>query len=149
MNRKRIRAIGASTIPRVTISLQNIAPVVGADRPVHSSETYIGGNDDNILTEVIRGTLSQLGINRVDLAAAMLFNAINGMFPPPRDADFRRLIAWGIVTGASYTIEQTPTEKEGEIELNIAAFPAYPPLQTAQGKPEAPQGKIWTPGDPV
>lgn len=148
MNRKRIRAIGADTIPRITISLKNIAPTVGAERPAHSSETYIGGNDDNILAEAIRGTLAQLGINRVDLAAAMLFNAINSMFPPPRDTDFRRLIAWGIVTGASYNIEQTPTEEEGVMELSIAAFPAYPPLQTAQGQ-EAPQGKIWTPGDPV
>jgi hypothetical protein len=157
MNRKQIRRIGANTIPCVTVSLKNITPTLGLTRPSTSSQTYLGKNDNNLLSEVIRGTLEQMGVQRYDLAAAMLFHAINSMFPVEQGLDFRRLVAWGITVGADYTVEQEE-HKEGKpgsatentvIDLVIKPFPAFPLAVQQQGQPEVPVSKLWTPGDPV
>ena len=160
MNRKQIRHIGADTIPRVTITLKNLPPGVGVTRPSTSSNTYIGRDDNNLLAEVIRGTLEQMGVERYDLGAAMLFHAINSMFPPEQSLDFRRIVAWGIASGASYIIEmhevkhpaQTsdPTgEDEVTMELTVAPFPAFPPVvQPGQPQKSGPS-KLWQPGDPI
>lgn len=152
MNRKQLRNAGATTIPRVTISIKNLAPVLGKDRAGTSAQTYIAADDDNIFTEVLRGTLDQLGVNRTDLAAAMVFHAINSMFPPDKGMDFRRMVAWGISVGASYKIEANEVQDKGEtvLELGVRAFPAFPPLvPTAPDQPASSPSRLWRPGDPV
>ena len=159
MNRKQLRNAGATTIPRVTISIKNLAPVLGKDRAGTSAQTYIAADDDNIFTEVIRGTLDQLGVNRTDLAAAMVFHAINSMFPPDKGMDFRRMVAWGISVGASYKIESNEVQdhdKDGKLtgetvlELGVRAHPAFPPLvPIAPEQPATGPTRVWRPGDPV
>lgn len=152
MNRKQIRVIGADSIPKVTITLKNLAPSLGTERPGTSSQTYIGRDDNNLLAEIIRGSLEQLGVHRYDLAAAMLFRAINTMFPPGVGLDFRRLVAWGVAVGADYTIEQRSGKGEkGEevLELTVAPFPAFTPVAQQQAAPSDPVSKLWKPGDPV
>lgn len=156
MNRKQLRSIGADSIPRVTVILRNLAPALGLTRPVNSSNTYIGRDDNNLLAEAIRGALEQMGVDRYDLAAAMLFHAINSMFPMEQGMDFRRLVAWGITVGADYTIEQesvvlpaSPAEGDPattELVLTVRPFPAFPPVVS---KVEAKRSKLWAPGDPV
>jgi hypothetical protein len=83
-----------------------------------------------------------MGVDRIDLAAAMLFKAINANCPP----DMRFMVAMGIVQGLDYRITQKEVKGEGDemvLEIGVEGVRAFEPIV-----PEKPEAKVGGLVDP-
>ncbi len=135
MNRKQRRDAKVQDLPAVTITLRNLPPAVWAPtRAVDSSQTYVGQNDNALFSQALGGLFTQMGVDRADVAAALLFRAVN----TNSDPNFRLMVAMGIVQGLDYRIVQQEV-KEGEetiLEVGIEGVPTFEPLRPKQPEPK-------------
>ena len=125
MDRASRRRMGVDKLSAVTISFRNLAPVAWAPgRAIDSSQTYVGVGDDAVFGQALGGLLAQMGVDRIDLAAAMLFKAINAHCPK----DMRFMVAMGIVQGLDYRITQKEVKGEGDemvLEVGVEGVQAF------------------------
>jgi hypothetical protein len=134
MNRKQRRDAKVQDLSSVAITFRNLPPAVWAPtRAVDSSQTYVGQNDNALFSQALGGLFTQMGVDRADVAAALLFRAIN----TNSDPNFRLMVTLGIAQGLDYRITQKEVVEEGEtiLEVGVEGVPTFEPLRPKQPEP--------------
>jgi hypothetical protein len=133
MNRKTRRAVGLKA-QSATVTLGNLQDQPYRGHLRTSSITYMGRNDYELWHNIVGGSLSQLGIDGVELIIGFLARFINNMGP-----DVRQALAVCIVNGMDFEVQDVVEEKDGQEIHNVKV--EFTPQQFApleQPKPREP-----------